>query len=406
MALTVKSSIIKSSDSMKKYFGYLCNNEELSDIYFVLKNDNKDEKQHRIPGHKLVLSVRSDVFKSMFFGSLATNTAEIEIPDVDPTAFMVLLNFLYCNDILISSETVMNILYVAKKYIVPELENHCVEFLEKELAVDNAFFILNAARLYDEPKLAALCLDMIDKNTTEILDSDGFTDIDLKTLISVLERDTLQAFESKLFQAIILWSEAECGRKQLTVTPDNQRHVLGRALTLIHFSFMTMKEFEKGPIQSGLLDDSYIKRVLMDIGSITNSTERPRCSKDPLEVYLKFYHGETKTIPVLLGAKTSPRWFQFFKPVFIVGFVVLNISKNESNVELALALYNPFNIIKQNIKSSSSSDQLVFMLNKPIMLTGNENCWCCVNITCNEFADPRNNIHTGRTCRCKCGWCM
>lgn len=62
-------------------------------------------------------------------------------------------------------------------------------------------FILQA-RLFDEPQLANLCLDTIDKNTNEAFAADGFTDIDLSTLVAVLERDTLRIREAKLFQAI------------------------------------------------------------------------------------------------------------------------------------------------------------------------------------------------------------
>lgn len=44
------------------------------------------------------------------------------------------------------------------------------------------FFFLNLsfkARLFDEPQLASLCLENIDKNTGDALAAEGFTDIDL-----------------------------------------------------------------------------------------------------------------------------------------------------------------------------------------------------------------------------------
>ena len=55
----------------------------------------------------------------------------------------------------------MTTLYAAKKYAVPALEAHCVEFLKKNLAPDNSFMLLTQARLFDEPQLAALCLETI-----------------------------------------------------------------------------------------------------------------------------------------------------------------------------------------------------------------------------------------------------
>ena len=63
--------------------------------------------------------------------------------------------------VTIGPETVMTTLYAAKKYAVPALESHCVEFLKKNLSPDNSFMLLTQARLFDEPQLAALCLETI-----------------------------------------------------------------------------------------------------------------------------------------------------------------------------------------------------------------------------------------------------
>lgn len=50
--------------------------------------------------------------------------------------------FLYSDEVQIGPETVMTTLYTAKKYAVPALEAHCVEFLTKHLRADNAFMLL------------------------------------------------------------------------------------------------------------------------------------------------------------------------------------------------------------------------------------------------------------------------
>lgn len=52
------------------------------------------------------------------------------------------------------------------------------------------------------------------------------------------------------------WSEAECVRQQLPVTPENQRLVLGDALSLVRFPLMSKEEFTAGPAQSGVLNYS------------------------------------------------------------------------------------------------------------------------------------------------------
>lgn len=43
----------------------------------------------------------------------------------------------------------------------------------------DTFVVLLQARLFDEPQLASLCLDTIDKSTADAINAEGFTDIDL-----------------------------------------------------------------------------------------------------------------------------------------------------------------------------------------------------------------------------------
>lgn len=171
--------------TLKERFAFLFNSEVLSDVHFLV---GKGAHRQRIPAHKFLLSVGSVVFDAMFNSTLATTADEIELPDVEPAAFLHLLKFLYSDEVQIGPETVMTTLYTAKKYAVSAFEEHCVDFLKSNLGSDNAFLLLTQARLFDEQQLAALCLDMIDKNTSDALIADGFTDIDQDTLQIVLER--------------------------------------------------------------------------------------------------------------------------------------------------------------------------------------------------------------------------
>ncbi|XP_016298129.1 BTB/POZ domain-containing protein 2-like isoform X2 [Sinocyclocheilus anshuiensis] len=230
---------------------------------------------------RFALAVGSAVFDAMFNGGMATTSTEIELPDVEPAAFLALLKFLYSDEVQIGPETVMTTLYTAKKYAVPALEAHCVEFLKKNLRADNAFMLLTQARLFDEPQLASLCLENIDKNTADALAAEGFTDVDLDTLMAVLERDTLGVREVRLFVAAVRWAEAEAQRQQLQPTPENKRRVLGKALSLIRFPLMTIEEFAAGPAQSGILTDREVVSLFLHFTvnpkPHVEFIDRPRC---------------------------------------------------------------------------------------------------------------------------------
>lgn len=249
-----------SKSTVKDRLCFMFNNETMADVHFKV---GKGANVQNIPAHKFVLSIGSAVFDAMFNGYMATKQTEIELPDVEPAAFLATMRFLYTDEVTIGPETVMTTLYAAKKYAVPALESHCVDFLKKNMSPDNSFMLLTQARLFDEPQLAALCLETIDKNTQEAVSAEGFCDVDMETLCVVLERDSLGIREAKLFTAVAKWSEAECNRRNIPLIPENKRQVLGRALHLIRFPLMNIEEFASGPAQSGLLIDPEVVSLFL-----------------------------------------------------------------------------------------------------------------------------------------------
>ena len=241
-----------SKHSVKSRLQYLLNTGALADVTFLVGgssllmsvSSSTLPTPQRFIAHKFVLSMSSAVFDAMFNGQMASqDESAIEIPDVEPVAFEALLKFLYTDDICVESETVMSVLYTAKKYAIPRLEHECVEFLKDNIQSDNVFMLLTQARLFDEPVLARMCLDAIDKSTSEALSSDGFVDVDLDTLCVVLGRDSLGIRESKLFSAVTKWAEHACIKQDLEITSENQRAVLGKAVRLIRYPLMTVEEF-------------------------------------------------------------------------------------------------------------------------------------------------------------------
>ena len=251
-----------SKSTVKDRLAFMFNNELMADVHFIVGGRSGGNIE-RIPAHKFVLSISSAVFDAMFNSRMATTECEIELPDIEPAAFLSLLRFFYSDEVMIGPETVMATLYAAKKYAVPALEQACVDFLKMNLSSDNAFMLLSEARLFDEPQLAAMCLDMIDKTTSDAFSADGFTYLDLDTLCVVLERDSLGIKESKLFSAIIRWAESECMRQSINTSPENQRKVLGRAMNLIRFPLMTVEEFAVGVAQSGILSDREVVELFL-----------------------------------------------------------------------------------------------------------------------------------------------
>lgn len=144
----------------------------------TLSQFSLSEQVQTIPAHKYVLATGSSVFYAMFFGGLAENKSEISVPDVEPTAFLTMLRYLYCDEIQLEADNVLATLYVAKKYIVPHLCRACVNFLEMSLSAKNACLLLSQSRLFEEPDLMQRCWEVLDAQVRTLFlyhEADYFT---------------------------------------------------------------------------------------------------------------------------------------------------------------------------------------------------------------------------------------
>ncbi|XP_061436296.1 BTB/POZ domain-containing protein 3-like [Lethenteron reissneri] len=261
-----RSSRSKSTDwqglysTIRERNAVMFNSEMMADVHFVVGPPGATK---RIPAHKYVLAVGSSVFYAMFYGGLAESGHEVHIPDVEPTAFLALLRYLYCDEMELDADTALATLYAAKKYLVPDLARACVAFLETELSAANACTLLSQGRLFGEPELTQHCWEVVDAQAELALRSEAFRELDEATLASVVARDTLNATEATVFEAALGWAEAECARRGLAPTPAGRRRALGRTLHLLRVPAMGVEEFADVVAQSGLLTPTEVNAVFL-----------------------------------------------------------------------------------------------------------------------------------------------
>ena len=94
--------------------------------------------------HKFVLSMSSPVFEAWFRfnGNLAKSEQEITLSDEEPAAFENLLQFIYTDEVDVNANNVLDTLYTAKKYLIPQLEKRCINYLGTCLEPESAFYLL------------------------------------------------------------------------------------------------------------------------------------------------------------------------------------------------------------------------------------------------------------------------
>ena len=225
--------------------------------------------------HKIFLAMASPVFEAMFFGGLAETRREIKILDVQPEAFASMLEYIYTDEIHLSSfELVCDICYAAKKYMLPDLVEECTKFLWRDLYPRNACRALEFAKLFEEPVLQEKALQIITHQTLDVIGEATWEEIEPVTLGVVLKKDSLSAPESVMFEAMDRWATRECERQGVESSGDSKRLVLGDTLYLIRYLTLSAAEFAAGPAQSGILLQQESFSILMNI-SCPGSWELP-----------------------------------------------------------------------------------------------------------------------------------
>ncbi len=71
---------------------------------------------------------------------------------------------------------------------------------------------------------------MIDKQTQEAVNSDGFGTIERSLFEAVVERGSLSIKEVNLFKAVNQWATKECERQGLTADGEVKKRIIGEPI--------------------------------------------------------------------------------------------------------------------------------------------------------------------------------
>ena len=269
--------------TIKERCNAIFNQELLSDVKFAVCREGGSGSK-TIPAHKFVLAISSPVFFAMFYGDLPERDC-VEIPDCEYESLLEVLRFLYSDEVNINPYNVMEVLYLAKKYMLPTLAEKCSDYLKENLDASSVFLVLPQAQKYEEKDLLDHCWKLIETETVEAVKSDGFVAIERSVLEELVERDSLNIKEVELFKAVDCWAEMECEKHGLKAEGSVKRRILGeRIVKGIRFPVMEEKEFAGVVLDCGILTHKETCDLVKYFNSVPNtsldfSTES---RKDPL----------------------------------------------------------------------------------------------------------------------------
>lgn len=242
-------------------------NSLLSDVRFIagmpasesecgLSKSKRSRATVEIPAHKFVLSISSPVFYRMFNGPLAEKSDTIILPDCEYEGLLELFRFMYSDEVFLNRGNVLQVLYLAEKYIMPSLVKECFEYLRENVNGLNVFHVLTHALRCSQQdgELIDRCWEVVDEETELAIQSDGFLTIDRSLLERLVERDSLAVKEIELFKAVDWWASHQCAKQNLGEDGNIKRRIIGeKIVTSIRFPVMEENEFASAVLDSNIL---------------------------------------------------------------------------------------------------------------------------------------------------------
>ncbi|KAL6659234.1 hypothetical protein ACP70R_003274 [Stipagrostis hirtigluma subsp. patula] len=158
--------------------GELLASEEGADVTFKVEDKV-------FPAHKVVLAMRSPVFKAELYGPMSEKSTEsITIEDMQPAVFKALLHFIYKDSLPAmddldageNEEMVKHLLVAADRYGIERLKVMCESILGKRLDVESVATTLALADQHHCSQLKDACIGFINSSNRldDVVASQGY----------------------------------------------------------------------------------------------------------------------------------------------------------------------------------------------------------------------------------------
>lgn len=252
---------------------FLLNNEILSDVKFVFPNCRNEE----IFGHTFFLSKKSPTFYTMFHGSLKEGST-VKIVDSSRISFLELVKFIYTEMVDLTPENVLEVMYLANKYLIKKLSEQCEKFVKNNISIENSLAILKESIYFKCELIEKECVDFIGKNTAQIMNHPNFLKTGKKTVKYLLALTMMNCDEITVFNLVIQWAQAFCNKnnKELSSVRDIFR--------LIRFPVMSGTDFGNCVKYSNLFTSDEIGEIFLYISTSSGNTNtETNCGKKCLD---------------------------------------------------------------------------------------------------------------------------
>jgi hypothetical protein len=247
-----------------------------SDVTVNVTSSRPGECSESLDLHRNVLSHFSDFFRGMFtrcFRESGEETVTIEVAEGSSvTATVLVLKYLYTSIIEINSDNVFEVLAAADKLQLTGLRDSCEAYLAQNLCEDSVCSTWKASHLLGLSQLALKCRDLVLSEGKAVLKGGGFGEIPKDLALAVVADEKLNASEEDVFEAVVLWGEANKGAGSV-------RDAVAGFVPHLRFVEMGHAFIHNRVRQSGLVSESTLFDAVVKITDELTQRFQPGCKR-------------------------------------------------------------------------------------------------------------------------------
>jgi speckle-type POZ protein len=188
------AELLPPSD-IAEHLGRLLHEKERTDVVFLVEGE-------AFPAHKMVLAMRSPVFKAEHYGGMReTETDRIAIGDMQPAIFEALLHFVYTDSLPATmddldrddtfKDTIRHLLVAADRYAMERLKIMCGNILCSNIDVETVVTTLVLAEQHSCAMLSDACVQFVAslsrKQMHNVMASQGYAELKATSPLALIE---------------------------------------------------------------------------------------------------------------------------------------------------------------------------------------------------------------------------
>ncbi|XP_052256287.1 kelch-like protein 12 isoform X2 [Dreissena polymorpha] len=185
-------------------FSKLYKDTEFVDITLVI---NKRE----FLCHRSILAISSPFFMALFSTAMSESKQnKIELKEIDYLTMELILDYIYTGEVLLSEETVQDLLSAANRFQLLPLRSGCADFMRKHITVSNCIGVYFFAKCHECEVLAVKAKEIINKQVSQLCQQQEFLSLPADKLIEIISDDNIEVtHEEIVYEACLNWVKAD-----------------------------------------------------------------------------------------------------------------------------------------------------------------------------------------------------